>query len=131
MPLESLQHVNIRCADARASRNFYVEVIGLTEGPRPPFPFPGHWLYLGDVPVIHLVQKPDGEARRGPGTGEIDHIAFGGGDLEGMRARLVARGLSYQEKIVPRDGVIQLFLHDPEGVKLELNFPTRQAGMCS
>jgi len=123
MPIETLQHVNIRCADARASRDFYVEVIGLKEGYRPPFPFPGHWLYLGEVPVIHLVQKPAGEAHHGPGSGEIDHVAFGGSDLDGMRARLTASGYPYEERVVPRDGVIQLFVHDPERVKLELNFP--------
>jgi catechol 2,3-dioxygenase-like lactoylglutathione lyase family enzyme len=123
MPIEALQHVNIRCADVRASRDFYVEAIGLKEGPRPPFPFPGHWLYLGDVAVIHLVQKPPAEARHGPGSGEIDHVAFGGSDLDGMRARLAARGLAFEEKVVPRDGIIQLFVKDPEGVKLELNFP--------
>ncbi len=100
-----------------------VEAIGLVEGPRPPFPFPGHWLYLGDVAVIHLVQKPQGEARHGPGSGEIDHVAFGGSDLDGMRARLQARGLAFEERVVPRDGIIQLFVKDPEGVKLELNFP--------
>jgi len=123
MPLDALQHVNIRCADARASRDFYVDVIGLAEGYRPPFNFPGHWLYLGDVAVIHLVQKPPGEARKGPGSGEIDHVAFGGTDLDDMRARLTASGLSFEEKVVPRDGIIQLFVKDPEGVKLELNFP--------
>jgi catechol 2,3-dioxygenase-like lactoylglutathione lyase family enzyme len=123
MPLETLQHVNIRCADAAASRDFYVGVIGLTEGYRPPFNFPGHWLYLGDVAVIHLVQKPVGEPRRGPGSGEIDHVAFGGTDLDGMRARLQQSGLAFEEKVVPRDGIIQLFVRDPEGVRLELNFP--------
>jgi catechol 2,3-dioxygenase-like lactoylglutathione lyase family enzyme len=123
MPLDALQHVNIRCADARASRDFYVDVIGLKEGYRPPFNFPGHWLYLGDVAVIHLVQKPPGEGAKGPGSGEIDHVAFGGTDLDDMRARLTAGGLAFEEKVVPRDGIIQLFVRDPEGVKLELNFP--------
>ena len=122
MPIETLQHVNIRCADARASRDFYVEVIGLKEGYRPPFPFPGHWLYLGEVPVIHLVQKPAGEPGYS-GSGEIDHVAFGGSDLDAMRERLTASGYPFEERVVPRDGVIQLFVRDPEGVKLELNFP--------
>lgn len=123
MPLNALQHVNIRCANAGASRDFYVDVIGLKEGYRPPFNFPGHWLYLGDVAVIHLVQKPPGEDAKGPGSGEIDHVAFGGTDLDDMRARLTASGLAFEEKVVPRDGIIQLFVRDPEGVKLELNFP--------
>ena len=123
MPVETLQHVNIRCVNAQASRDFYVAAIGLKEGPRPPFDFPGHWLYLGETAVIHLVQKPGHEARHGPGTGEIDHVAFGGSDLDGMRRRLAQHGIAFEERLVPRDNVVQLFVRDPEGVKLELNFP--------
>ena len=51
------------------------------------------------------------------------HVAFGGTGLDEMRARLTASGLAFEEKVVPRDGIIQLFVRDPEGVKLELNFP--------
>ena len=40
-----------------------------------------------------------------------------------MRTRLEARGYPFEQRVVPRDGIIQLFVLDPEGVKLELNFP--------
>jgi catechol 2,3-dioxygenase-like lactoylglutathione lyase family enzyme len=122
MPVASLQHVNIRCADAKASRDFYVELIGLAEGRRPPFPSQGYWLYLGDVPVVHLVQKRESEPKRGPGTGELDHVAFEGVDLEATRRLLTERGQSFREAVVPRDGTVQIFVSDPDGVMLELNF---------
>ena len=70
MVVSRLQHVNIRCSDAVASRNFYVTLMGLKEGPRPPFESQGYWLYAGSEPVVHLVQKPSGETKKGPGTGE-------------------------------------------------------------
>src|SRR3954462_7406549 len=122
MPVRSLQHINIRCADVEATKDFYVELIGLVVGPRPPFASQGYWLYAGNDPVVHLVQKPDGEAQSGPDTGALDHIAFEGIALDATRSALKARGKVFREAVVPRDGVIQLFVPDPDGVLLELNF---------
>ena len=59
MGVQALEHVTIRCAQRQRTRDFYVEMMGLTEGERPDFPFRGHWLYLGGVPVIHLVEAAD------------------------------------------------------------------------
>lgn len=120
MPLDQLQHVNIRCADLERSRDFYVHVLGLVDGDRPPFTSRGHWLYLGVVPVIHLVARTTPEAVTGGGA--IHHIAFGGTDLDAVRARLTAGGVSYREEVVPRDGAVQLFVLDPDGIQIELNF---------
>ena len=93
MPVSQLQHINIRCADVEASRHFYVALLGFpAEGPRPPFASQGYWLYLGSEPVVHLVQKRADEVRLGPGTGELDHVAFEGRDLAGMRQALAAPG---------------------------------------
>ena len=122
MPVRKLQHVNIRCADAQSSKDFYVALVGLTVGPRPPFASQGYWLYAGDEAVVHLVQKPAGEAKQGPGTGELDHVAFEGLDLAATRQALKARNYPYREAVVPRDNVTQLFVADPDGVLLELNF---------
>ena len=122
MPATQLQHINIRCIDAEASRNFYV-LLGFRQGPRPPFESMGYWLYSDEEPVVHLVQKRQGEARLGPGTGELNHVAFGGSDLDGMRELLQVKGIAFRETVVPRDGVTQLFVIDPDGVTLELNFP--------
>lgn len=123
MPMGALQHVNIRCADVERSRDFYVEVLGLTQGDRPPFASRGYWLYFAGVPIVHLVQKVAGEPQRGPGTGEIDHVAFEGSDLPAMRETLNSRGIPFREALVPRDQVVQVFVHDPDGVQIELNFP--------
>src|ERR1700744_4562647 len=102
MPVRQLQHINIRCSDVEVSRDFYVSLLGLTEGPRPSFNSHGYWLYVGGVPVVHLVQKRPGEARLGPGTGELNHIAFEGQDLAGMRAALREAGYAFRETVVPR-----------------------------
>jgi catechol 2,3-dioxygenase-like lactoylglutathione lyase family enzyme len=119
--VDALQHVNIHTADAERSRDFYVDVVGLRVGDRPPVPSAGYWLYIADQPVIHLVQSTADERPR-TGTGAIDHIAFRGVDLAATRRALVAARVSFREAVVHRDNIVQLFVHDPDGVAIELNF---------
>jgi catechol 2,3-dioxygenase-like lactoylglutathione lyase family enzyme len=121
MPIDGFQHVNIRSVDADRARDFYVRALGLRVGDRPPFASSGYWLYLGDVPVVHLVQlAPDD--RREPGSGRIDHVAFHGVDIDATRQTLNDAGIPFREAIVPRDNTVQIFIYDPDGLKLELNF---------
>ena len=122
MPVDALQHINIRARDVERTRDFYLRILGLRVGDRPPFTSTGYWLYLGADPVIHLVQKTANEPPSPPDTGAIDHIAFRGIDLEGTRQALAREGVSFREAVVPRDGSIQLFVRDPDGVTIELNF---------
>jgi len=56
MPLKQLDHVNIRTNNLAEMVRWYSEVLGLHSGPRPDFPFGGAWMYLGDQPVVHLVE---------------------------------------------------------------------------
>jgi len=126
MPISRLQHVNIRCADAEAAREFYSRVLGLTSGRRPPFESSGFWMYLGSEPIVHLVQRPHGESAK-TGSGNLDHVAFSGVSLEATRAALDELGVRYQERLEPREGIVQIFVHDPDGIKVELNF-TKESG---
>ena len=73
MGVQALEHVTIRCAQRQRTRDFYVELLGLSEGERPDFPFRGHWLYLGGMPVIHLVEAADTGGAWGR---EIERVAF-------------------------------------------------------
>ena len=54
MELKSFEHVLIIAKDLEATKNFYVDIVGLSVGKRPDFGFPGYWLYLGDTPCVHL-----------------------------------------------------------------------------
>jgi catechol 2,3-dioxygenase-like lactoylglutathione lyase family enzyme len=127
MALGALDHINIRVGADRLKtvRDFYVDVLGLEEGERPPFTFPGHWLYLGGQHVIHLAGREGLEA--GMSTGGIDHIAFSARDLKSTRARLDQHRVAYREQTVPLTGLHQLFLTDPAGVQVELNFQASEA----
>ena len=121
MPLDRFHHINIRSADVERARDFYVRILGLRVGDRPPFAFHGYWLYLGDQAVVHLVQRAPDEAAR-PEPGNLDHVAFHGVDLDGTREALRAAGIPFRESVVPRDNTVQIFVHDPDGIKLELSF---------
>ncbi len=120
MPVTAFQHVNTRSADVERTKEFYVR-LGLQVGDRPPFASHGYWMYLGDQPVLHLVQRKDGEAHN-EGSGNLDHVAFQAVDLEGTRRALTEAGLVFREAIVPRDNTVQIFVRDPDGIQVELNF---------
>ncbi len=46
MPLLHLQHFLIQTTDLAGTAKWYVDVLGLREGPHPDFKFPVVWLYL-------------------------------------------------------------------------------------
>ena len=125
MPIDGFQHINIRSTAIERTRDFYVRILGLEVGDRPPFASTGYWLYLGTQPIVHLVQRNPGDAAHA-GSGNLDHVAFRGVDLEATRAALHAAGVPFREAIVPRDQTVQIFVLDPDGIKLELNFEPRQ-----
>jgi catechol 2,3-dioxygenase-like lactoylglutathione lyase family enzyme len=120
MALNRLDHVTLLCADVERSRNFYRDVLGMADGDRPPFNFPGAWLYVDGRPVIHLV----GGRNKGDltSTGSVDHVAFAARDLEGMRHHLNAMKILFRETPVPGRALHQIFLRDPDGVMIELTF---------
>ncbi len=127
MPLNSLNHLQIRTSALGETRDFFVEALGLVDGFRPNFPERGHWLYCpgSDVPFVHLTEDAcEGEPRTTKGaTGNgVDHMAMFGTDVDEMIARLEHAGVQY-DKVVARGGsMIQLYVHEPNGLKIELGF---------
>ena len=122
MALVGLSHYAIRLAPETVEKTaaFYVNVLGLKRGYRPPFNFPGAWLYAGDSAVVHLIGGPDPD--RPADTGRLDHIAFDAKSIAEMRAHLSARGVAFEERKVPDSDLRQLFVRDPNGIRIELNY---------
>jgi catechol 2,3-dioxygenase-like lactoylglutathione lyase family enzyme len=132
VPLQNLNHLLVLARDLDETRDFYVNVLGLTEGPRPPFRFRGYWLYLGDRAVVHLAEQGgertserDGE-RDGAGTGPIDHVAFEATGLADMVASLERHAIALRHRKVPGQALHQVFIQDPNGVTIELNYPAAE-----
>ena len=128
MEIEQLDHFTINVRDLETSTHFYTEIVGLTKGARPDFSVGGAWLYCGDRPVVHLV---DDETRRSArskqtggtmGSGALDHVAFRATGLAGMQQRLRDLDVDFDEQTVPGLGLCQVFLNDPDGIRLEFNF---------
>ncbi|HET6185161.1 MAG TPA: VOC family protein [Acetobacteraceae bacterium] len=128
MPAVALNHYTILVKDLEATRRFYEDIVGLTSGDRPPLGFPGYWLYCGGMPVVHLVgHRPENAPIEGtPETGRLDHIAFSAENLQLMKERLRANEIEYQERVLPRLNMTQLFFQDPDGISIEFNFPPEE-----
>lgn len=124
MPVDGLNHYNLRASREMLDRlrDFYCNVVGLAVGPRPPFKFPGFWLYAGGQAVLHLSQAGEGEMRLPDTRTTFDHAAFSCSDRPEFEQRLARSGIRFSVVQVPETGVTQLFFKDPAGNGVELNF---------
>ena len=137
MSVGGIAHVTLLCSPAQLGsvKDFYMQVIGLEPGARPSFDFLGEWLYSGKQPIIHLAAVLQGGSSTVasashsvlPGgtasSGSIDHIALcANGTVDESREKLNKLGIFFTEAPVPGFPLYQIFLNDPLGVKIELNF---------
>lgn len=130
----NINHILIQASDLSNMTSFIENVTGLTVGSRPPFPFPGSWMYHDDKPVIHIVEARENSAQAhylrsgSPNSNKvgsdyvIDHVAFEGEDYNSLIARLLRHGIDYFERTVPLSQEHQVFVDGPDGVKLEILF---------
>ncbi len=137
MSLKTFEHVLILADDLKKTKEFYVDLLGLKDGYRPDFPFPGHWLYLNEddkAACIHLAMRMQGDGQDyyigkkdnvKSGSGAIDHVAFNCENIDGMKEMFDKKSIEYTHRKVPGFPLEQLFVDDPDGVKVELNFPTK------
>ena len=134
MSIVELNHYLIRAASLEVSRNFYVEVLGMSEMDRPNFPFPGYWLGVNGAVQVHMAPDnipnrelyylgtPKGTVSGQPGTGSIDHVAFIATDYPSVLANLKKKGVAYRPRYLKDSKLFQVFIQDPDGITIELNF---------
>jgi catechol 2,3-dioxygenase-like lactoylglutathione lyase family enzyme len=139
MPLSHIEHFLIAADDIDATRDWYARVLGMKSGPHPDFGFPVHWMYIGDVDVVHIgpSAKMAGAIQKqylgrtsqasGQGTGAIDHIAFRASGLPEMMEHLRKEKIEFRQRRANGQALFQLFFHDPNGIKIELNFDAAEA----
>lgn len=139
MPLSHIEHFLIAADDIDATRDWYARVLGMKPGPHPDFGFPVHWMYLGDMDVVHIgpsakhagaIQKAYlGRTSRnaGAGTGAVDHIAFRATGLRQMLQHFRREGVPFTTRRANGQALYQMFLYDPNGIKIELNFAASEA----
>lgn len=119
MTIAAMNHFTILTDDVPRTVRFYADLLGLAEGFRPNFDFPGAWLYSGDNAVLHVI---GGRSRAELRPGVIDHVAFSAAGLAETLASLTAHGIAHTCRRQTGSGVWQVFVHDPNGVRVELDF---------
>jgi catechol 2,3-dioxygenase-like lactoylglutathione lyase family enzyme len=122
MSVGVLDHFNIRTRKLSDTVRFYEDVLGLEKGARPNFAFPGAWMYSEGKPVVHLVDISQTEEQQKPDSGVVHHVAFASRDFAGMKQRLQSRGTAFDARQVPGGDLWQIFVNDPNGVMIELNY---------
>jgi catechol 2,3-dioxygenase-like lactoylglutathione lyase family enzyme len=134
MPVSHIEHILVVADDIDATRDWYARVLGMTSGPHPDFGFPVHWMYVGDVDVVHIgpsaknaseIQKKylgRTSEKSAQGTGALDHIAFRASGLRDTLVHLKKEGIAFSQRRANGQALFQVFFYDPNGIKIELNF---------
>jgi catechol 2,3-dioxygenase-like lactoylglutathione lyase family enzyme len=122
----TLHHLLVLTDDVDATRDFWCDALGLAVGPRPPLEFPGYWLYSGDVPCVHVAERAPYTAHSDsigiPASPQpIDHVAFDADAYDEVVGRLERSGVEAARNDPPGAGLRQLFIEDPNGIKVEIN----------
>lgn len=128
MTVSAMNHFTILTDKLEETLAFYAEHLDFAPGPRPPFTFPGAWLYTqggkGTEPILHVIAGRDKEYIR---RGVLDHMAFTGHGLAGAVDKLKAKGIPYQLRKLPQYDTWQLFFDDPNGATIEIDFDKAEA----
>lgn len=126
MAIQGMNHFTILTDDVEATRQFYCELLDLTVGWRPPFTFPGLWLYSGGYPILHVI---GGKTRADLVPGVLDHMAFSATGLPATAKLLKSHGIEYDLRRLANDPKAQwqMFFYDPNGARVELDFDAAEA----
>ena len=122
--LTKLDHLTILTDKLDLTIQFYTKVLDLEIADwRPNFPFAGAWLALEDNAIIHLVEV----SKFYKNSGNIDHFALKGQNLTEFKKRLNQENIEFIEKTTPDNMFFQIFITDPNKIKVEVTFPKLQS----
>ena len=139
MPISHIEHFLVAADDIDATRDWYARVLGMKPGPHPDFGFPVHWMYVDNIDIVHIgpsakaaneIQKKylgRTSQKSEEGTGALDHIAFRATGLRQMLTHLKKEKLPFSQRRANGQALFQLFLYDPNGIKIELNYAAHEA----
>ena len=131
MSVGVLDHFNIRTRDLNSTVHFYQDIMGLEKGPRPNFTFPGAWMYSEGKAVVHIVDISKTDEPQKPDSGVVHHVAFVSRGFDGMKQRLQSKGMPFDARQVPGGDLWQIFVNDPNGVMIELNYEAAKESSVS
>src|SRR6516225_4596155 len=122
MSVGVLDHFNIRTRKHGETVRFYEDILGPENADPPKFAFPEAWLYSDGNPVVHLVDISPTDEPQKPDSGVVHHVAFVSRGFAAMKERLKSKGMAFDARQVPGGDLWQIFVNDPNGVLIELNY---------
>jgi glyoxylase I family protein len=145
LPLQPINHISFEVSDTKKSADFYCDVLGFKQIPRPDFDvrfdsiqlnelqFDGAWLY-GHTILVHLIEGSPPERIKGtnlhlkliqvdphPDISFENHVAFTANDIASAESLLDAHGIKYWKQYLEEVGATQLFFKDPDGNVIEVS----------
>jgi catechol 2,3-dioxygenase-like lactoylglutathione lyase family enzyme len=123
MAITGINHINIEVSAEQLPKvkDFYQNVLGLKPGFRAISKRDGAWLYAGNQPVIHLSVS---ETPLTTDKTNFNHVAFACSGLAQFKRDLDIQQIQYmlEQRSLADKEMTQIFLYDPIGIKIELNF---------
>lgn len=126
MKLAALDHVNVRTRNLDEMKAWYGHILGMREGKRPGFSFPGAWMYVDDRPVVHLVGVDRGLPAHQSDL-RLEHFALSATGLDEFLTKLKAERIDYKVAKVPDFPIIQVNIWDPDGNHIHIDFHEDEA----
>jgi len=123
-----LDHVNIRTTQLETMTQWYADILGLSIGPRPNFPFTGAWLYAGDIAIVHLIAIDDTKAMGSEASLKLEHFALRASGMKAFEAKLKAKNEPYRRGNISEFGLAQFNIWDPDGNHIHVDFVLNEKG---
>ena len=122
--INGIDHYNLRSDERMIEtlKDFYINIVGLKLGHRPPFKSKGYWLYAKDKDVLHLSSSKDDIKNLINVNSTLDHVSFSASDKVFFTEILARNNIFFKERYIPEINIEQLFFKDPAGNGIELIF---------
>jgi len=117
--ITALLHAGLLVSDLARAKVFYESVLGMKRvANRPELPYPGEWYELGGGQQLHLMNlpNPDAASVRPEHGGRDHHIALAVKNMDALKSRLDAAGVTYTAS---KSGRAAMFCRDPDANTLE------------
>ena len=122
--IKGIDHYNLRSDEnmIEVLKDFYINIVGLKLGHRPPFKSKGYWLYTNDKDVLHLSTSKDNIKNLTNVNSTLDHVSFSASNKKTFMETLKNNNIIFKERYIPEINIEQLFFKDPAGNGIELIF---------
>ena len=122
--INGIDHYNLRSDEKMIEilKDFYINIVGLKLGHRPPFKSKGYWLYAGSQDILHLSSSKDNVKNLTNVNSTLDHVSFSAIDKSFFLENLKKNNIIFKESYIHQKNIEQLFFKEHDGNGIELIF---------